>query len=473
MSFIGREYELLRLEDFLYKRKIAGLAVVSGRRRVGKSTLIEYASSEAKFYEFYGLGPREDIGNSDQLLHFGDQLGSFFGIPAQRFASWFDAFSMLAALTKEGPAVILLDEISWMAKHDKDFPGVLKGFWDTQFKKNPNLRLILCGSVTSWIEDNILNDKGYVGRISLIIKLEEMPLYDVDQFWKNYPTISTYEKFKILCVTGGIPRYLEEINPKETAEENIKRICFSPDGFLLSEFDKIFKDIFEKKATEFKAIIYLLADGDLEGVEICNKLKISYTGGFSNKLKKLEAAGFIARDYVFDSSGKKTGASRYRLRDNYIRFYLKYVEPKKILIEKGVYQDLALENVPGWYSIMGLQFQNLVHNNLLTILKLLKIPHESIVSAAPYFQNATKRKKACQIDLLIQTKHTVYIVEIKFRKVVDKSVIEEVSQKIRRLKYKQHYSIRPVLIYLGELSESIAKSEFFSNIIHFEDLLEK
>lgn len=208
-------------------------------------------------------------------------------------------------------------------------------------------------------------------------------------------------------------------------------------------------------------------------MEICSKLKIPYTGGFSNKLKKLEVAGFIARDYVFDVSGRKTGLSRYRLRDNYIRFYLKYIEPKKPLIEKGVYQNAALENVPGWYAIMGLQFQNLVLNNLLTIIKLLKIPHESIVSAAPYFQNATKRQLACQFDLLIQTKHTIYVVEIKFRKLVDKSVIDEVEKKIKRLKYKRHYSIRPVLIYLGELSDSIANSEFFSNIIHFEKLLEK
>ena len=245
MAFIGREQEVEQLIEFS-RRRTAGLAVVCGRRRIGKSTLIEYFAKGKNLYEFYGLAPRPGLTDEDQLKHFGELLGIRFGLPPVTFNNWNEALSMLATLTAHGQAIILLDEISWMAGSDKDFAGKLKGIRDTKFKKNNELLLILCGSVTSWIEENILEDKGYVGRISLTLKLQEMSLSDANQFWLGNKLISPAEKFKTLCVTGGIPRYLEEIDPKQTAEQNIKRLCFTPEGVLFNEFDKIFKDIFQK-----------------------------------------------------------------------------------------------------------------------------------------------------------------------------------------------------------------------------------
>jgi len=89
---------------------------------------------------------------------------------------------MLATLTKQGPYVIFFDEISWLGGKDKDFPGKLKGVWDTQLKKNPQLKLILCGSVSSWIQENILKSKEFVGRVSLTIDLDELPLCQANHF---------------------------------------------------------------------------------------------------------------------------------------------------------------------------------------------------------------------------------------------------------------------------------------------------
>lgn len=325
--------------------------------------------------------------------------------------------------------------------------------------------------MTSWIEENILNDKGYVGRISLTINLKEMPLYQANQFWRDHDLVSAYEKFKILCVTGGIPRYLEEIQPKQSAEENIKRICYSPDGFLFTEFDKIFKDIFEKQAQDYKEIVRVLIDGRLEVTEIGKRLGVASTGGFSKKLKALSAAGFICRDTIFDIKGKETGFTYYRLCDNYLRFYLKYIEPKADLIAKGIYQDAAIDNLDNWYSIMGLQFQNLVLNNLAPRLKILKIPGESVISASPYLQKKTKRQEACQIDLMIQTRYSLYICEIKFRKKIEKNIIDEMLTKIKKLSYPSYLSVRPILIYQGDLAQSVSRSEFFSSIIQFDRLL--
>jgi hypothetical protein len=468
--FIGREAELHKLQEFK-NRENAGIIVISGRRRIGKSTLVEHFAAKSRFLEFYGLPPREGLTPQDQLDHFGELLGLAFHLPPMQFGNWNQALDMLAGLTAQGEIILFFDEISWMAGSDKDFIGKLKGTWDTKFKKNRQLILILCGSVTSWIEENILNDKGFMGRVSLTLTLEEMPLSDANKFWGSHQ-ISSSEKFKVLCVTGGIPRYLEEIQPQQTAEHNIKRLCFSKGGVLVDEFDKIFRDIFMTRADDYREIIRTLANGSCELGELCEKLGVQPTGGFSRKLQILAQSGFLARDYVWGGSRKKAKFSKFRLKDNYLRFYLKYIEPKKHLIEQGLYEDLFLEDLPEWNTIIGFQFENLVLNHLSAVQSLLGISPSSLLSAAPYFQKKTKRQKACQIDLLIQCRYAIYVCEIKFGQKISPEAIDEVSEKISKLPIPKGISVRPVLIYQGELPAKILRANFFTHLISFEQFLQ-
>ena len=116
-----------------------------------------------------------------------------------------------------------------MGSKDPHFLGKIKDAWDLYFKKNDHLTFIICGSASAWIEKNILSSAGFVGRISLTLTLRELTLIECNQFWPR--GVSAYEKFKILSVTGGVPKYLEEINTKQSAEENIKRLCFTEGGF--------------------------------------------------------------------------------------------------------------------------------------------------------------------------------------------------------------------------------------------------
>jgi AAA+ ATPase superfamily predicted ATPase len=468
--FVGREREIGLLREF-GQRRTAGLVVCRGRRRIGKSTLIEEFGKHRRFLEFYGLAPREDLRNEDQLKHFGQQMGTAFGLPAMHFENWHEALATLAGLTVKGEVVILLDEISWMASKDKDFAGTLKGVWDTRFKKNDQLILFLCGSVTSWIDTNILNDKGFMGRVSLTLTVEELPLRSTNAFWKGGGHISAAEKLRLLCVTGGVPRYLEEIRPDQTAEQNIKRMCFSPGGLLFTEFDKIFKDIFGARSATFKRLVEALSGAPLEPGHLCRALGLKPTGSFSEMLAILEAAGMVARDFAWDTKGRKTALSKYRIRDNYLRFYLRYIEPVKEKVERGLFHDVHLESLPNWDTIMGLQFENLILNNLEAIIRILDISPESVVSAAPYFQRQTLRHRGCQVDLLIQTKNTFYVCEIKFQKRVSASISNEVTEKISAMPARNSYSIRPVLIHEGELAPGIKQSDVFCRMISGTDLL--
>lgn len=463
--FLGRKKELQILERLFGLQK-ASLVVCRGRRRIGKSRLIqEFGKKATHFYEFQGISPRSGMSNQSQLDNFGRLMAEQFDLPGLVFKNWTDAFSLLAKNTIRGKTVILLDEISWMATYDNDFVGQLKIAWDTKFKKNKNLILVLCGSVTSWIDDNILNSSDFVGRISATITLEELPLNLCHEFWgKKKNLISSFEKLKIFSITGGIPRYLEEINFHETSEDNIKQLCFSPEGILFHEFDRVFRDIFSKRAEYYKKIVKILVQRKLSFKDICKVIKVDPNGVISKYLSDLEMSGFLDRDYVYDINGRETKLSHFRLKDNYLRFYLKYIEPNKEKIKNGLFEFKSLENFPGWETILGFQFENLILNHKKRIHDILNIPPDAILSSSPYFQNKTNRTEPCQIDLLIQTKNTLYVCEIKFKKKIEKNLINEVSEKIKRLKYPKVYSIRPVLIYEGDLSETLRNDSYFISI---------
>jgi len=141
------------------------------------------------------------------------------------------------------------------------------------------------------------------------------------------------------------------------------------------------------------------------------------------------------------------------------------VEPHRDPITKGRFKSTALEQLDQWDTIMGLQFENLVLENLDAIFKALQIPRHIVLSAGPYHQSTTQRRKGCQVDLLIQTKRSFYLCELKFRNQIDCSVIREVDQKVDALKLPKSQSIRTVLIYDGQLAPAIEEEQAFDFLI--------
>jgi hypothetical protein len=360
-----------------------------------------------------------------------------------------------------------------MASKERNFAGYLKISWDTLFKGFPHLIVVLCGSVSSWIDKNILNSTGFVGRISYELTLEQLPLYYCNLFWKEKKDrISTLEKLKILSITGGVPRYLEEINPNRSAEYTIKRICFSQGGFLVSEFDQIFSDIFNKRSKVYKEIIYSLVNGNKSLSEIAYAINRNRNGDLSDYLQDLEKSGFVRKERVYNLKECAYGKlHKYRIIDNYFRFYLRYTEPIKQNIIRGLYEKTALDKIIQWDTIIGIQFETLILNNLALICRILNIAFETIESASPYFQRKTQRQTACQVDLLICTRHTIYVCEIKCRKNIGKYVIRDVMEKVSKLKIPRSKSLRTVLIFEGKLSKETIQEKYFDYLISMNDLL--
>ncbi|HEX4838952.1 MAG TPA: ATP-binding protein, partial [Rhabdochlamydiaceae bacterium] len=396
-KFIGREKEYESLIG-LAQKKNASLVVIRGRRRIGKSRLAEeYAKRFKKSIILSGIPPIDGVTAKDQREEFLRQLQEH-QLPTYRSDNWGNLFYDLAQATKKGRVLIVLDEITWMGSKDATFMPKLKTAWDLHFKKNIDLVMIITGSNSTWIQKNILSSTGFYGRVSLRILLKELSLSECNAFWNDWPgVVGSYEKFKILAITGGIPRYLEELRPDLTAEGNIQRLCFDSEGLLFLEFNQIFHDLFQHKGSFYKQIVQILVENHLSTTEIAEKLSLSKGGDLSAALTELSESGFLARDYTWSfAKKKKSKISRYRLSDNYLRFYLKYIQPNYEQIEAGKVRKLPL----GWHSIMGLQFENLVISNGAILQSVLGIPADEVIFAAPYLQTARARRKGCQIDYL-------------------------------------------------------------------------
>lgn len=472
--FVGRTKDLEELAKL--PKDSAHLIVISGRRRIGKSALLQhfgkqFATKSKHFIEISGLAPQKHHNTADQLQNFSEQLSAHTGLPPFKLNNWTEAFHTLAKLTEKGNYFILLDEISWMGSKDKTFTGKLKIAWDKYFKNNPKLMMALCGSVSSWIEKNILRDQDFVGRISWEKNLGPLSLSECSLFWKN-KKVSANEKLKILAITGGIPKYLEEININLGAEQNIKNLCFSESGYLVNEFEKIFNDIFDRRSITYKNILKTIINKKLSPKAVAEEMNLKQNGDLTQYLHDLELAGFIQREYLWGFSGKTKKLSQVRIKDNYIRFYLKYIEPNKERIKKSLFDNHALESLSQWDSIMGFQFENLIYDNILDIFKLMHLSPQSILQYGSYFQTTTKARQGCQIDLLILDKrNTLYLCEIKFRKKIGITVIAEIEKKIKRLKLPKNFSVRPCLIYAGEISEELSNSDYFDHLINVENLM--
>ncbi|MCB1107316.1 MAG: ATPase [Chlamydiia bacterium] len=472
--FIGRKEELKTLKG-LMNRRSAKFVTIKGRRRIGKSRLIEeFSKSFEKKFFFTGIPPTKGVTAQDQREEFIKQMveQGFLNIKAD---DWSDVFFALSKEVNKGPVLLALDEISWMGSKDAAFLGKLKIAWDRFFEKNPRLILVVASSVSSWIEKNIIQSTGFFGRVDCFIALDELSLPECSKFWGTRETsVSPFEKLKVLNVTGGVPKYLSLVDPKLTAEENIRELCFVQSGFLFNDFERIFHDLFSRRGQAYKKIVEALVDvRSLHQSEICKKIKRGNGRVISEYLKDLTEAGFICADFTWDFHTGNVGKIRkFRLKDNYLRFYLKYILPNKNQILKGKFQLSSLYNATNWETIMGLQFENLVVHNSRYIMERLGIPFEDYVYDGPFFQTKTKRKKGCQIDYLIQTKGTLYICEIKFSKnSVGTKVIEEVQKKIKALALPRNISYRCVLIHVGGVVDEVLYRDYFDKIIDWTELL--
>ena len=221
-------------------------------------------------------------------------------------------------------------------------------------------------------------------------------------------------------------------------------------------------------------IIRLLVADSMSSAEIAARLDIDRNGNVNKALTQLEEAGLVACDEGKNpETGEMLREKRYRLKDNYCRFYLKYIEPEKDVIDKGQYELGTLDQLEGWDGVKGLAFENLVVNNCAALRPLLGIGKSTITSIAPYRRAGSRdgSRRGLQVDLLLQTRRTAYVIEVKRKREIGRDVINEMEDKVRLLPKRPGVSVRTALVYDGNLAPIVEADGYFDAIVPFRRLL--
>jgi hypothetical protein len=422
------------------------------------------------------LAPVEGITAQTQRDHFAKQLAKHFGTPTASFVDWSDAFSALSNQLESQTAIVLFDEISWMGIEDPTFIPKLQVWWDNTLAHHPHVILIFCGSISTWIEENILNSTAFFGRITLTLTLEPLSLRESAQFLQQEGFKgSVAERCKLLSILGGIPWYLELIDPHCMAEKNIQQLCFRNGGLLVTEFDRIFHDLFNGKGTLYKKILNALKSGMKTLAEVREAIKYPESGTLSTYMEHLITCGFVSQHAHWSIKTESLGKqSLYRICDPYVRFYLKVIEPMRWQIEQGNYQPKNVGQIVGFDTHLGLQFEQLLLQNRALLLEAIGVQVGDLLFDGPYRQTKTSRVKGCQIDYLVQTKaRNLFLCEFKFKRhELGSEVIEEVRSRMDRFSLPRGYALVPVLFHVGGVSAAVLEQRFFYRIVDVSDFLD-
>ncbi|NQZ08505.1 MAG: AAA family ATPase [Algicola sp.] len=457
--FLGREIELSGLADAVAKPGgRAKVIVLTGRRRVGKSTLIEQFSSAQKklsFYQVTGKAPQKENRKINELKHLSYQIQSTFDVPRPVLYEWDDALYAMASYVKGGNCILMIDEMNWFGKTHDDMPGSLFTLWELKLKGIKGLTLILTGSLAGWIQQYIIENAGWYGRISWQHTLQPLPLKDALAIIPKAirTRLSNHEKMRFILTAGGVPAYLEQFDFHQPFDLNIQRLAFSQEGYFYNEFDILMTDLFRSKAQRIEDILLFLNTKIRTANDISQHLKMNKPNGYLYEtLEMMEKSAFIASVKKWDlKKGKRIDRDPYYfICDPYLRFYLKAVLPQKDQIAKNI--GKIPSNID---SLLGFQFEHIVRQNINVVFAALRISASDVTYYAPY------NNSGVQIDLLIETNRSFYLVELKYYAgLVPGRVITDIKQKLDRFGLSHNKSVKTAIMHVNGAEDAVINSEY-------------
>lgn len=474
-TIIGRQQQIMELEEALHTPKPEMLAVV-GRRRVGKTYLVRQVYHERIDFELTGL---QHANKQEQLQNFVFTLGKYFPhFELPDFPkSWLEAFHFLGlaleSLNKSEKLIVFLDELPWLGTKKSGFITGLGYFWNTWASKQ-HIVVIICGSAASWMIDKIINDRGGLhNRVTRILRLYPFTLAETEAYCKSRNIkLNRFHILQIYMTMGGIPMYLDLLKQGQSAIQNIQNICFAPTGYLRNEFDRLYASLFDNYQYHI-AIIRALATKwrGLTRSEIIAATAFKNGGMLSKLLEELDTSGFIT---IYNGYGKKTKASLYRLTDAYSLFYLTYIEP---LGKSSFAEFTQLSDLPKWKIWSGYAFENICLTHISQVKKGLGIT--GISSAISTFIARPKDGlSGTQIDLLIdRSDQSINICEIKFSTTdyeVSKKDVESLDNKKRVFQYhtKTKKQLFITLITTHGVIQNANRINYIDQVITLDDLFD-
>ncbi|MCQ2053566.1 MAG: AAA family ATPase, partial [archaeon] len=403
----------------LQKSNKAQFVVVYGRRRVGKTFLIDEALQGCITFRHAGLSPLSDTGKKnlmpEQLLQFYHSL-LLQGMKRSHVpSSWLEAFFMLETHLQQidngEKQVVFLDELPWMDTPRSGFITALESFWNSWACHRHNMMLVVSGSANSWVQDKLINNHGGLyGRLTYQIKLAPFSLKECERFYKmKQIKISRYDMVQCYMILGGIPYYLDFLESGLSLSQNIDNLLFSSQPKLWDEYSRLFASVFPEPDT-IKAIVQLLGTrhSGFTRREIVEHLKIEDNGMFSDKLKALIASDFVERYVPFGDSVRN---ARYRLIDQFCIFSQHFVNNRKSIDENLWSHGQVSQSITSW---RGFAFEEVCLRHIKQIKRALGI--EGVASSqSAWTMRGDEDNDGTQIDLIISRKDDVVnLCEMKF-----------------------------------------------------------
>lgn len=432
---IGREKEIHQLKR-CYESKESQLVILYGRRRVGKSYLVNQTFEER--FDFKLVGDYT-LKKEEQLLNFYEELKRKSRIKFQVPKDWREAFwqlrDYLDTFKDQKKHVVFFDEMPWLDNHRSGFLPAFEYFWNSFGAAKDNLMFIVCGSATSWLVENIDQNKGGLfNRQNCRIYLEPFTLNETEKFLKSRNiNWSRYDICECYMILGGIPYYLDLLDSSMTYSANIDNLFFKKHSLLWDEFDHLYNTLFTNSESYIKVIETVSEKRiGLTRTEIVEKSKLNDNTQLTKILKNLEDSGFI-RMYSF--YGKKKQGTVYQLSDYFTMFYLKFVKGKTNIDDEFWSHSLTNSVRRSW---AGYTFEQLCKDHIKQIKNRIGISGV-LTSQSSWFTVADEVHDGAQIDLLIdRNDRVISVCEMKFSEkdfVIDKKYEKELRNKIGTFRF--------------------------------------
>lgn len=460
--FIGRDKELIALNK-LYQSDKFEFVVIYGRRRVGKTALINQFIGDKKSIYFMGLesNEKQNLENlSKSIIEFSS------GIQAETsFASFQAALEYIFKLAENERIILTIDEYPYVARSSKSLASTLQLLID-KYKDTSKLMLILCGSSMSYMEDHVLAYKAPLyGRRTAQMKILPFDFEESCCYLKN---MSDEDKALIYGIVGGTPQYLLQMSDKLSVEENVKNTYLNPMSFLYEEPINLLKQEVREPAI-YTAIITAIATGYSRVSEISTKVGED-TNVCSNYLKNLMNLGIIKKETPYGE--KESRKSVYSIEDNMFCFWYRFVLDNNSVIARGA-ADIVYKRIePQLPDYMGRVFEEICMQYLWKLLLKGNAPVE-FVSLGRWWGNDPIKKSQAEIDIMgEQDAETAIFAECKWRnEKVDLDILETLVERSKLFHYiKMHYYL---FSKSGFTKECIEKAEQMRNVtlVSYKDIM--
>ena len=429
----GRDEECRLIEKYLSSNHSEFVAVY-GRRRVGKTVLLRQALNDSLCFSFTGMA---NVKNSEQLLNFNITLRRYY-LEAKASANWLEAFDQLQdyveSCTQE-QKVIFIDELPWLDTPKSNFMPAFEHFWNGWASGRSDIKLFVCGSATSWMLDNIINNHGGLhNRVTHEMYLEPFSLGQCKQYFEAYHFgYSDRELAEFYMIFGGVPYYMSLMEKTLSVSQNVDRLIFSPKGELRNEKENLFRSLF-RHSDDYVTILDAISEKrkGLTRAEILEVTKLDNNALFTKRLEELEKCSFIRH---YEDYSKRQRNTLYQLVDPLTHFWSNVVEQNKHRDEQFWSHS---QNSPLFNNWAGLAFEMLCLNHVPQIKQALGI--SGIQTDIYSWRTPLGVMPGAQIDLVIdRADRCVNICEMKFSRAeyeIDNAEREKIENRI--LQFQNH-----------------------------------